>query len=513
MNELSSSEQTAVDPLHLGSFVLDLAAGELLSASRQPAGLRKQALEVLLVLGRRAGQVVGKDELMDQVWPDVVVGEGSLTQAIADVRRALGDTEHRLVRNVARRGYMLVPDAALDDAPELSIAVMPFDVEGDAETSEWLADALHGDLVSELSHVHDVVVMARDTAATYKGKSIDSRQVARELRVRYIVRGSLRYEGTVIRLNLALVDGGNGVQLWAEAFVVERARLPQALAELAVQIVLVLRPELYRSAVERRAELSPLEVTADDLAMRAFTRWYRGLHAENIVEALKLLERAVALDPDSVRGWGGLSFMNLHGALNNWLPDRGAALRRIDEAAAQLERLDAEGNYTYQVRTIQSFLRQDWAALIRVTTTWIARSAPPAAFAARGYALLLNGRADDAMADLHHALRLSPRDPIRAEWQYRLAMAHFTAAAYDLACDWSQTAADSNPNLLWPPIHAAAMQCLGQTAAARQSFGEHMARHPSFEASHILVRLPGEHPQLVQARDRLVKALQLAGMH
>ena len=110
-----------------------MAAGELLSADRQPAGLRRQALEVLLVLGRRAGQVVSKDELMDLVWPDVVVGEGSLTQAIADVRRALGDTEHRLVRNVARRGYMLVPDAALDDAPALSIAVMPFDVEGDAE--------------------------------------------------------------------------------------------------------------------------------------------------------------------------------------------------------------------------------------------------------------------------------------------------------------------------------------------------------------------------------------------
>ena len=242
----------------LGSFVLDLAAGELLSADRQPAGLRKQALEVLLVLGRRAGQVVSKDELMDQVWPDVVVGEGSLTQAIADVRRAFGDTEHRLVRNVARRGYMLVPDAALDDAPALSIAVMPFDVEGDAEASDWLADALHGDLVSELSHLHDVVVIARETSATYKGKPVDPRQIARELRVRYIVRGSLRYEGTVIRLNLTLVDGGNSVQLWAEPFVVERARLPQALAELAVQIVLVLRPELYRSAVERRAELSAL---------------------------------------------------------------------------------------------------------------------------------------------------------------------------------------------------------------------------------------------------------------
>ena len=511
-NEPSSTEQSAVDRLPLGGFVLDLAFGELLRTDRQPAGLRRQALELLLVLGRRAGQVVSKDELMNLVWPDVVVGEGSLTQAIADVRRALGDTEHRLVRNVARRGYMLVPDAALDEVPELSIAVMPLDVEGDAEASAWLADALHSDLVSELTHLHDVIVMARETAATYKGKPIDPRQVARELRVRYIVRGSLRYEGTVIRLNLTLVDGGNGAQLWAESFVIERARLPQALAELAVQIVMVLRPELYRSAVARRGELSPLGVTADDLAMRAFTRWYRGLHSENIVEALKLLERAVALDPDSIRAWGGLSFMNLHGMFNAWLPDRGAALRRIDEAAAHLERLDAEGYYTYQVRTIQSFLRQDWAAMLRITTRWISRAGHPAAFGARGYALLLSGNADEAIADLHHALRLSPRDPIRAEWQYRLAMVHFTAASYDLACDWSQTAADTNPNLLWPPIHAAAMQCLGQTAAARQSFGEHMKRHPRFEAGHIVLRLPGEHPKLVEARARLVTALKMAGM-
>ena len=67
----------------------------------------------------------------------------------------------------------------------------------------------------------------------------------------------------------------------------------------------------------------------------------------------------------------------MHGMLNAWLPDRDAALRRIDEAAAQLERLDADGNYTYQVRTIQSFLRQDWAAMLRVTAAWIARAGSP----------------------------------------------------------------------------------------------------------------------------------------
>ena len=79
----------APERLQLGGFVLDLGSGELLGADDRPASLRRQALAMLLVLGRRAGQVVGKDELMDLVWRHVVVGEGSLTQAVADIRRTL----------------------------------------------------------------------------------------------------------------------------------------------------------------------------------------------------------------------------------------------------------------------------------------------------------------------------------------------------------------------------------------------------------------------------------------
>jgi len=105
-----SAWNEAANRLELSGFVLDLNRGELLTPQDELAGLRKQALDVLLVLGARAGQVVSKDELMSRVWPDVVVGEGSLVQAIGDIRRVLGDTGHRVIRNVARRGYMLVPE-------------------------------------------------------------------------------------------------------------------------------------------------------------------------------------------------------------------------------------------------------------------------------------------------------------------------------------------------------------------------------------------------------------------
>ena len=97
----------AASRLALGTFVLDLARGELLDAQGRPADLRAQALRVLLVLGERAGQVVGKDELLRRVWGDVVVTEDSLVQAVGDIRRLLGAASHEVLRTVPRRGYLL----------------------------------------------------------------------------------------------------------------------------------------------------------------------------------------------------------------------------------------------------------------------------------------------------------------------------------------------------------------------------------------------------------------------
>jgi len=91
-------------------------------------------------------------------------------------------------------------------------------------------------------------------------------------------------------------------------------------------------------------------------------------------------------------------------------------------------------------------------------------------------------------------------------------MAHFLADRYELAGDWGLTAADTNPGLPWPPIHAAAMQRLGRTAEARQAFAEFQARQPDFEPDHILQRLPGGNPRLAEARKQLLASLREIGM-
>ena len=115
---------------------------------------------------------------------------------------------------------------------------------------------------------------------------------------------------------------------------------------------------------------------------------------------------------------------------------------------------------------------------------------------------------------LERALRLGPRDPFRAEWQYRLALAHFGAGRYELANEWSQTAANTTPALAWPPIHAAALLRLGQREAAQQAFDEHMRRHPAFVTAQVMRRIPGtasDDPAGL-LRSRLTASLRELGM-
>jgi tetratricopeptide (TPR) repeat protein len=325
--------------------------------------------------------------------------------------------------------------------------------------------------------------------------------------VRHVVLGSMRHEGARIRLKLALVDGESGSQTWAESFVAEREELPASLAELAIRLGRALQPALYRSTVQRRAAFSAQEVSADDLAMRAYALWFQGFNAENIKEALAFCERAVSLDPGSVRGWWAMTFMNLQAISNRWVPDLGAAARRIDEAAAHLDRLVPDGHEICQAKVIQAYLGKQWPTMLRLARTWTERIRHPVAFGTVGIAALLNGRIDEAVEVLEVALRLSPRDPIRAEWQYRLAMAHFAASRYELADEWAETAVDANPTLPWPPIHAAALQLLGRHEEARQALAAFDKRHPGFETERILERLPSDNPILAEARERLIAAL------
>ena len=230
--------------LRFQSFTLDLQRLCL----RGPAGevdLRPKSFEVLRYLAEHAGRVVPKEEMIRAVWPDVTVTDESLTRCISEVRRAFGDDAQEIIKTVSRRGYLFdspdlaggqtesVPDTeaappshrrgnrlaaqpASHDRP--SIAVLPFaNMSGDPE-QEYFSDGITEDIITDLSKISGLFVVARNTTFTYKGKPVNVRQVSEDLNVKFILEGSVRKAGSRVRITAQLVDGSDGGHLWADRY-------------------------------------------------------------------------------------------------------------------------------------------------------------------------------------------------------------------------------------------------------------------------------------------------------
>ncbi len=588
MEQGVTSATGAANRLQLLGLTLDLTHGELRTASNELADLRKQALDVLLLLGAHAGHVVSKEELMRRVWPNVVVGEDSLVQAIADIRRVLGDDRHQLVRTVPRRGYMLLADPATEPAnpptftgnaavpaafraaaapsevqaatvagkrgrwipiaatlgivaavaagivliprnppgtptraplsseiPTRSLVVLPFESEGVAAEESWFADAVTADLTSTLGRWPNVFVIARDTARTYRGKAADPRDVARELGVRYVIRGAVRRDGDRVRLDLAIVDGESGAQRWTEQIDVERARLAQSIDDITGGIAKTLLIEVGRVVGERAAKMRPEQVEADDLAMQGFAVYLRSASQDNFLEARKLFEQAVAKDPDSIRGLAGVSLSNSFGVIMHWMPDRDASVRRAEEALARLESLDPSGADTLMARASLANMRGDWEGVLLVAGTLLEHYPNnPTSHHHRCSSLLRLGGFEVAIPSCERAIRISPRDSRVPIWNGLIGMNYFMLGQYAQAADYSRRTVTANPKILgyWPLL-AASLTLDGRREEGVQVLKEFMERNPGFAAAELPKRWGyGKHPRFVEGLDRMIATLREMGM-
>ncbi|WP_436316577.1 winged helix-turn-helix domain-containing tetratricopeptide repeat protein [Variovorax sp. LjRoot84] len=568
MEQAATFDDTAQTRLHLGGFVLDLADGELRRADGQLAGLRRQALAVLLVLGSQAGRVVGKDELMRRVWPGVVVGDDSLAQAIAEIRRVLGDSEHRRVRTVARRGYLLMPDEAapgpapdpVDSAaapspasasasaspparqrivfaaallvlaaaiagfvalgpwrstappavPLRSLVVLPLDSEAGADEQAWFADALTGDLTRALTVWRTVSVIGRGTAARYKGRSDDPRAVARELGVRYVVHGRVRRDGEQVRLEMNLIDGDTGVAQWAEQYQIERAQLAQSVDDIRGGISRTLLVEIGRSVGQRTARMKPEAVEADDLAMQGTSVMLRAVGPDNFTEALRLFEQALAKDPDSVRGLGGVVNVQAMRAIFRWTDDPEAAVRRAEQAQTRLETLDPTSFAALDGRATLTNWRGDWPGLLKLSEVMIAHfPSDHTSHHHRCSALLRLGRFEESVPSCERALRISPRDSRVPIWHGLIGMNRFMQGRYAEAAERARLTVGGLPHLpFYWLLLAASLERDGQSEEARRVWADFRARHPTFALTQATSMWPATQPDFVAGRDVIVATVR-----
>jgi TolB-like protein/Flp pilus assembly protein TadD len=335
-------------------------------------------------------------------------------------------------------------------APRLSIVVLPFaNLSGDPE-QQYFADGITEDLTTDLSRLADMLVISRNTAFTYRNKSIDTKQIGRELGVRYVLEGSVRRSGNQVRVSAQLIDAETDVHLWAERFDGDTGDVFALQDEITSRIAVALNLELVDAEVARPAEHSDtLDYILRGRAIAGGTPPTR----ENYAEAISWFERALALEPRSVEAQSLLAYELAGRVLDNMSDFSAADIARAESLAEQALASSprsplahfAKGN----VLRAQNRFREAipvYETVLAFNRNWVT------AIAALGWCKFLIGSIEEAIPAQERAIRLSPRDHIIGHWYSRIGLVHLLKSRSDEAILWLEKARSANP--MHPVVHA-----------------------------------------------------------
>ena len=377
-----------------------------------------------------------------------------------------GDPEHEPFIDATRQPFF--------DRPRLSLVVLPFDLLGGDPADGYLADGITEDLTSDLSHIPGSFVIARASAYTYRGKVTDVRQIGAELGVRYVVSGSVRRLGVMLRVNAQLISTESGAQLWSDRF-------NQAISDLASgqeTIVLRLRAALAVGLTDiearRSASERPTNPDAFDLVLRARAERNRSETPEALDEAVRLFELALQRDPNSIGALTGASGALAQSALVHDTTDA------LDRAAHYLDRarkLDPNSEHVLGAYLFLLRVQERWSELPEAAER-IIEAYPNSENGHNHLALvrIYQGRLEEAIPLLEASMRLSPRNPTIYFRQWRMALVMVLLGRHEEAIAWAKRAAISSAPVRWRAtsflIQAAASAQTGEMAAAREALGE-----------------------------------------
>ncbi len=500
------------------NIVLDPERRELTRGS-QAVTPGPQVFDLLVHLVRNRERVVSKDDLIEAVWGGRIVSESTLTSHINAVRKAIGDTgeQQRLVRTIARKGYRFVGDVREGAAPERpppadlrepatealalpdrpSIAVLPFvNLSGDP-AQDYFVDGVVDDIISALSRNRWLFVTARNSSFTYKGRTVDEKQVGRELGVRYVLDGSVRKATNRIRITGQLVDAITGTNLWSERFEGTFDDIFALQDQMTTSIVCAIAPHLQRAEIERARHKPTESLGAHDYFLQAMAQMNRGTK-EAIGQALVLFSKAIELDPNYATAYGMAAWCHFWRKVNGWLVDSPREIAegtRLARRAIELGMDDAVAltRAGHALAILTGDLDSGLVLLDRAKTL---NSNLSAAWFLGGYVRVWRGDLDEAIAHLTQAIRLSPLDTEMYRMQAGMAFAHLFAGRFDEASSWATKALRNLPSFLMVVAVLASSHALaGRIDDARKAIKQLRQLDPTLRASNLTDRIPIRQPQ------------------
>jgi adenylate cyclase len=393
----------------------------------------------------------------------------------------------------------------LPDKP--SVAVLPFANLSQDPAQEYFSDGVTEDLITGLSKVSGLFVIARNSVFTYKGKPVKVREVGRDLGVRYVLEGGVQRSGSRVRITAQLVDAGTGYHIWAERYDREVTDIFTLQDEVTQQIVRAMAVKL--TEVERvRIGRPPTGVMeAYDLVLRGHEERSRTTREGN-AEARQLFAKAIDLDPGYAAAYLGLSWTYLQSWQFLWTADREslARARELAEKAGALN--DSLAGACHVLGQVYLWMKEHDRALAQAQ-----RGIALAPNDADGYETLAevlgwSGKGEESLATIRRAMRLNPR--YRYFYLWTLGHGYYLTERRQEALDTFAKLLQANPNFVPAYAYRAVLFSeLGRIKEAREAWGKASELSPGASMAGLRERIPYKRPADL---DRLLSAAHRAGM-
>ncbi len=332
-----------------------------------------------------------------------------------------------------------------------SSAVLPFlNLSGDPE-QEYFSDGITEDIITALSRLRWFLVIARNSTFVYKGKSVDIKQIRRELGVRYVLEGSVRKAGNRVRITAQLVDAMSGAHHWAQHYDRDLTDIFELQDDITQSVTAAIEPKLVAAEGVRSESRSPENLGAWDLVMRALTHYGRMTTKESET-AIETLQQAVRQYPDYGPAHSLLAFALLVSGHVGWLPESAdyhyaaELAHRAAELAHRAAELDDEDPWAHLALGYLAFTERRTDETVREYMRALDLNPNFAtAYGYLGWALVFDGQSEEAIRYFQQALRMSPHDPLKAFFYSGTCVAHNFARRYDEAIEWGRKAIRERP--------------------------------------------------------------------
>ena len=379
---------------------------------------------------------------------------------------------------------------AISDKP--SIAVLPFDnMSGDPE-QEYFADGISEDVITALSRIRWLMVIARNSTFVYKGTAVDVRQLAKELGVRYVLEGSVRKVGSRVRVTTQLIDAASSNHLWADRYDRELDDIFALQDEITAAIVGNIDTELRGAERERARHKPTSNLNAWDLYQRG--NWHLNrLTREDNIAARELFEKSVAADPDFALGHAGCALVGVSEIIMRFADQQSLAVENAIRSAQRAKELDGREALTHYALGRALALAGDTDAAVSNLERAITLN-PSFAVAHHGMAFALKaaGRAEESLPHIAMAIQLSPSDPLLWTFYVNNASSYYQLKDYPASEQWARKAIHENEREYWPKLFlAAALAQQDRLEDARASISKALDLKPEFCLSMVARSLPG----------------------